>query len=701
MKVNNKYKLQDKLPEEPICFFGRDNLLKKIQTIFSNDNKVIFLQGIGGIGKTTLAKQYVKQYQKNYDQVLFLYCTSDLKSLITDDDALPITGIKRNVLENDTLEDVDDYFERKLKALKETTSSKTLIIIDNFNRREDVFLNEFLTGNYKVLFTSRNDWSNWKYPVICVQEIEDMDALKQIFHFYYKKNILPEDQKYIEEIIHYVQNHTLLVEWLGKQMAEGIISPMIMCQMLREKGLCFNEGSQNFKDENLDKIYNIFNFNKLTNEEKNVLMYMIFTPYTGISKQDLILRCERGCHSALLKLMRNSWIQVNNENGDISLHPVLAELAFQKLKPDWKKIYYFANRIKEDMENIEFSNKIVEAIVPISINLLEKLPLDCSLAIEFALSISYALDFRKIDWNLAEKYAKEAIEAQRNLKTQIRKKLSGFQEENIFDIEYNLLKSEIYNADVRVSNGINRLGCIYFDRGEYQRALEEFLKLKEYSNIMDPYGNLASTYQSLGNLDLALEYAEKSLDYRKKKYGKDSYHLYSNYKQIGLIFRDLEDNEKAISYLDLAGEILEKELDDNENHIFYAEFLMQYASVLRQMQKSKGALRFDLKALEITRNVLGNDNLEIAKCYAAMAIDYYRSKDFIHTLECTLNEIDIRKRHKRIKMRLYMSISRLLPLIGEDLQKYPQLLQRTKDATSEFNELIKEYPKEGLELMQQ
>lgn len=699
MNVNNICKLKSNLPKISNCFFGRERLLDEIHDTFFMGKRVVFLQGIGGIGKSELAKQYVNKFKEEYDFIIFLNCTSNLKDLVIDDEAFPIVGIKRIVQEDDTLEDADDYFERKLKVLSEVATAKTLIVIDNFNRREDIYLNQFLSGNYKVLFTSRHDWSNGKFPVIHVQEISDMEALKQIFFTYYKKEILPEENKYVEEIIYYVQKHTLLVEWLGKQMAEGTITLEKMCQMLKKDGLCLDQIKST--DKNLTKIYNIFNFNELTKEEKNVLMYMVFVPYTGISKQDLIMHCERGCHSALLKLMRKNWIQVSSENGDISLHPVVADLSFQKLKPNWKKIFYFVNRIKNDMENVEITNRAVEPIIPIAINILDKLAIDCISSIEFALSISYALQFRKIDWNLAKIYAHKAIEAQRKLKTQTRKKLSAFKGDDIFDIEYNLLKSEIYNADVRISNGINRLGCIYFDQGQYEDALEEFIKLKEYSNIMDPYGNLSSTYQALNKLDLALEYAEKSLEYRKKKYGTGSYHLYSNYKQIGLIFRDLEEPQKAISYLDLAGEILEKELGDNENHIFYAQFLVQYASVLRQMKKNKYALRFDLKALEITKNVLGNDNLEIAKCYASLAIDYYRLKDFMSTLEYTLNEIDIRKRHKRVKMRLYMSLSRLLHLIGDDLEKYPNLLQRINSATSDFNELLKEYPKEGMELMQQ
>lgn len=704
MRKNNELKFKTRIPETSECFFGREKMLEKIHDTFLQDNQIIFLQGIGGIGKSELAKRYARKYKDYYKDILFLQCKSDLRELIINDEEFSISGIKRKTLENDALEDADDYLERKLKALKEFADSDTLIIVDNFNYRNDVYLNDFLAGKYKVLFTTRSDFSNWKYPIILVNEIDDIEEVKKIFYTYYRKDKSEENDQYIENIIRHVQSHTLMVEWLAKQLADGASSPKSMYESLKEKGLVYQDKDA-INNPNISHnhkiISRIFNFNELTNEEKNVLMYMTFVPYTGISKQDLILRGERGCHSALLKLMRNSWIRVDNENGNISLHPVIAELAFSELQPNWKKVFYFINRIKEDLENTEVSDEIVQPIIPIAVNLLEKLPMDCVLAVEFALSVAHALQFRKIDFALAEKYVKRAIELQKKLKVEIREKLSNFENEDIFDIEYNLLKSEIYNADVRVCNGLNRLGCIYFDQGEYERALEEFHKLSEYNNIIDPYGNIATTYQNMGELEYALEYAEKSLEYRKRKYGINSYHLYSNYKQIGLIFRDIGDTEKAINYLDLAGDILEAELSDDNNYIFYAQFLMQYASVLRQMQRSKEALKFDIKALEITKNILGKDNMEIAKCYAAIAIDFYRIEDFLHTLEYTLYEIKIRKKHNRIKMRLYMSISRLLPLIGDDLEKYPKLLEKVNEVTSEFNDLLKEYPQEGQEIMQQ
>ena len=72
------------LPAVQDFFVGRETELREIHHLL-NENRVLFLCGIGGIGKSELAKQYANQYQDSYDSVLFMPYLSDVNAMILDD----------------------------------------------------------------------------------------------------------------------------------------------------------------------------------------------------------------------------------------------------------------------------------------------------------------------------------------------------------------------------------------------------------------------------------------------------------------------------------------------------------------------------------------------------------------------------------------------------------------------------------------
>ena len=71
---------------------GREGYLEEIQRRFQEWESPVVLYGIGGIGKTALARAYIRKHRQDYDAVLFLSCQADLKSVICDDCQLPIVN---------------------------------------------------------------------------------------------------------------------------------------------------------------------------------------------------------------------------------------------------------------------------------------------------------------------------------------------------------------------------------------------------------------------------------------------------------------------------------------------------------------------------------------------------------------------------------------------------------------------------------
>lgn len=92
------------------CFIGRATELNTIHEKL-REQQLIFISGIGGIGKTEMAKRYAQKYREDYNTVVFSVFDSSIKNLVNDD--IIVNGIVQDVDEDDEV-----YFERKLNILK-------------------------------------------------------------------------------------------------------------------------------------------------------------------------------------------------------------------------------------------------------------------------------------------------------------------------------------------------------------------------------------------------------------------------------------------------------------------------------------------------------------------------------------------------------------------------------------------------------
>ena len=141
-----RYQLVDNRPEPHPVFVGREELLPQIAAVYSGGSRVLFLEGIGGIGKSELAKQYAVRYAEEYDHILFLPFSGSLRETLCDNGRLEITGVMQTERESQ-----EEFLHRKLQILRQITDARTLLIVDSFDTEQDPDLEEFLKGGYRVL----------------------------------------------------------------------------------------------------------------------------------------------------------------------------------------------------------------------------------------------------------------------------------------------------------------------------------------------------------------------------------------------------------------------------------------------------------------------------------------------------------------------------------------------------------------------
>ena len=117
-------------------FIARDAEMKQIEDNLQAYGRVV-LNGMGGIGKSEIAKQYANLNKDKYKTIIFAIYDGSIKNMILNEDYFYIEDFYSKIDENGNKENDDIFFERKIKEIFKITNDETLIIVDNFDTEKD------------------------------------------------------------------------------------------------------------------------------------------------------------------------------------------------------------------------------------------------------------------------------------------------------------------------------------------------------------------------------------------------------------------------------------------------------------------------------------------------------------------------------------------------------------------------------------
>lgn len=332
-------------------FYGREEVLEEIHTNFAEGERVQFLRGIGGIGKTQIAKQYAKRYKNDFDTIIYATYNGSLKELFITDTPFEIRpSLSRLTLSNGEKETDDVFFERKLEKFKKLANERTLIILDNFDTEGDADLEAFLDGNYRLLITTRFDYSRL-YPTIHIEPLESMDSLIRIFMANYDGYDVDEDDPDLVTLIELINRHTYTVELLAQHMENSGQTAEEMVAALKSEGISSlsekvaeKSGQTQVAYENLLKMFKVFN---LSEEERQVLMYLSLMPLSGVSVREFREWADLDSTKLIRNLENRSWLVKNS--GGIALHPIIKEVIRHEIPANTENCAEFLTRFLESI----------------------------------------------------------------------------------------------------------------------------------------------------------------------------------------------------------------------------------------------------------------------------------------------------------------------------------------------------------------
>lgn len=310
-------------------FVGRDDDIRLIDKALE-DGKVVFLNGEGGIGKSTLAIEYASRRKKIFDAVIFLRYQNSLEAL----------------LDSITIENFEGDSDQKQKRLRSLLNKNILLIIDNFDvavDEESEYLEKVLSYNCRLIFTTRTNFDIYQGKVMQIEvgRLSDFESV-EVFKNASDTEVDDEDYKRLLEMFAFVGFNTFVVELLGRQVYScGYTVTELYDRLVKgvdtlsksAKVKALKDGKV-IKEKVPQIIRVLFDMSKLSDEKLNALRNLYLLGFLNIEAKTyrkFTNAEDESCTDTLNDLADLGWVRKSGTS--YSLHPLIEELVKTDLRP--------------------------------------------------------------------------------------------------------------------------------------------------------------------------------------------------------------------------------------------------------------------------------------------------------------------------------------------------------------------------------
>lgn len=310
-------------------FTGRKAELNALWDFLSGVENKAALVGMGGVGKSEIAKMFLKRHAEDYDVVLWVPFEKSLMETVINDYTFPIEGLSHADYPQ---EDDEAYFKRKLHILKEIAGKRVLFILDNFDVAGDSHLADFCSGSYSILFTSRFDQDGNGLQEVKVCPLEDEHEMMELFQAEYKRALGNEETEEVYRILKLLGGHPLSIRLMASTMQSRRLKPAKMLEIL-QAGTEANSVNAKFTDLIYGRLRQVFTISSLSGLQQYILKNLSLISIRGIEVCEFFELCDLDGdeYGQIDDLIGRNWIIHNPVRDEIHLHPILSELMHEKL----------------------------------------------------------------------------------------------------------------------------------------------------------------------------------------------------------------------------------------------------------------------------------------------------------------------------------------------------------------------------------
>jgi len=506
-------------------FVGRKEELQKVDELLNQNSMLLLINGIGGIGKSTLASYYFNQKKDNFDYYGFVQVNEDIKQSFS-------SAFSSSL--NLKSEKIDDLFVEIMNKLQ-NLEGKKLLIIDDVKEMDNQLdeMNSLMTlknSGFQILFTSRE--VNENISNYFLDRMSISDAIDLFLKYY-----MTDEMNKVDKILKYLDYHTFFIEITAKTLTKR--KHTLTIDKLLEK---FEKGEFTTIKKNRQENFNHLLNNLFSNEQilqhielLFILQNLSILPSIKISfeylNKILLFKNHEKLENYLFELVDNGWLIF--EKDSYTLHKIIKEYLLTNYPPKFETIEGVVMYFNQLIDN--------SADPQTAINVQNDL-------IYFD-SIAETLNIIQFHNEIVANFYERLGNIYRHL-GEYSRALHLFQK--VVEIREKILGEN----HIDTATSYNNLALIYNTIGEYAKALpfytksleikEKLLGDKPNSEIALSYNNLAGLYYSKQEYIIALEFYEKALDIWKKILGENHPSTAISYNNIAELYKKTKEYDKSL-----------------------------------------------------------------------------------------------------------------------------------------------------------
>jgi tetratricopeptide (TPR) repeat protein len=692
------------LPKVPDLtkIIGREQDLKQLRDLLQEKQKVVVVNGLGGIGKTTVAQAYLTQYGGAYAHLIWLTQSEGDNFML---DLITAPGLTLNLGIETSGKDAQTLFTEIIAQLKSISADKpNLLVIDNANATLQQYFNYLpKPPQWHILATSREKMERFF--------VKDLDFLTEDHAVLLFKQHCQRiaDEAQIKSLLKTIDYHTLIIEILAKT-TQRYDTSLATLQQAIERDLKA-EVYIPHKGDKIEKVtsylLSIFDLAPLSAEEQRLLQHFAILPAEFISldllgqlvtieqiykqpqrKQSFFKKIfeqifakktrnqeERKYESTipiLQDLRDKGWLIHTNEPEAYKIHRIIQQVVQQKRRPIVADLHDLINNLAGLLRIDDTKDNPVDKFpfIPYGEAALAVFP-D---AIDAEISLLQN-ELATVLLSLGDYAGAKAL-----LEKATRSDEANFGE-------------NYPNTAVRYSN----LALVLEELGDYAGAkalLEKATRSDEanfgenHPNTARSYSNLALVLQSLGDYAGAKVLLEKAVRSDEANFGENHPNTAIRYSNLATVIQSLGDYSGAKALLEKA--VRSNEANFGENHPNTARSYSNLAMVLKDLGDYAGAKVLLEKAVRSDEANFGENHPDTAVRYSNLAVvlkdlrDYAGAKVLLEKAKCS-DEANFGEHHPNTA-RSYSNLALVLRDLGDYAGAKALLEKAIRSAEANFGE---------------